>query len=212
MQKLLILGTHTLAEHLSDVISEIPGYEVVGFVENMDPERCLEPLAGLPVLWVESIGQLASTHKAVCGLGTTQRERFVTQVSEMGLAFETLVHPSAWISSRAEIGMGCFVNVHASVATAAVLGEQIFVNRGAMIGHHTRIGAYSSIQSGANIAGNSSVGDHTYVGMGAVILDHIKIGSGCIIGAGSVVTRDLPDAVKAAGVPATIIETGVERK
>jgi acetyltransferase EpsM len=56
------------------------------------------------------------------------------------------------------------------------------------------------------------IGDGTYVGMGATVLDNISIGKGCTIGAGSVVTKDLPDAVKVVGVPARIVETGVEPK
>ena len=39
MQKILILGTGVLAEELFDLIDEIPGYDVVGFVENLDESK-----------------------------------------------------------------------------------------------------------------------------------------------------------------------------
>lgn len=211
-EKIVILGTRTLAEHMADVTSEIPGCEVTAFVENMDRERCSEKLMGLPVIWVDELADLANSHMAVCGLATTHRKMFTDQVSAMGMKFATLSHPTAWVSSTAKLGTGCFLNVNAMVATQTVLGNHVMVNRGASIGHHTNIGDYVTIQPGVNIAGLVNIGDHTYVGMGAVVLDNITIGKGCIIGAGAVVTKDLPDAVQVVGVPAKIVKTDVEGK
>lgn len=50
-----------------------------------------------------------------------------------------------------------------------------------------------------------SVGSDVWVGGGAMILPGVKIGSRAVIGAGSVVTRDIPDAVFAAGNPCRVI-------
>lgn len=211
-RKIVILGARTLAEHMADVVSEIPGCEVVAFVENMDHSLVTKQLAGLPILWVDELEGLSDTHAAVSGLATTHRRRFVEQVSQMGIPFATLAHPTSWVSSTAELGRGCFLNVHTSVATRTVVGDHVMVNRGATIGHHTRIGNYVTVQPGANIAGMVSIGDRTYIGMGAVILDRITIGTGCIIGAGAVVTKDVPDATQVVGVPARIVKTDVEGK
>lgn len=49
------------------------------------------------------------------------------------------------------------------------------------------------------------IGSDVWVGGGAIILPGVKIGSKSIIGAGSVVTRDIPDAVFAAGNPCRVI-------
>lgn len=43
------------------------------------------------------------------------------------------------------------------------------------------------------------------VGGGAIILPGVRIGSRAVIGAGSVITRDIPDAVFAAGSPCRVI-------
>jgi len=40
MKKLLILGNKTLAVEIADLASEIQEYNVAGYVENMDPDRC----------------------------------------------------------------------------------------------------------------------------------------------------------------------------
>ena len=49
------------------------------------------------------------------------------------------------------------------------------------------------------------IGSDVWVGGGALILAGVRIGSRAVIGAGSVVTRDVPDAVFAAGNPCRVI-------
>ncbi len=49
------------------------------------------------------------------------------------------------------------------------------------------------------------IGSDVWVGGGAIILPGVRIGSRSVIGAGSVVTRDIPDAVFAAGNPCRVI-------
>jgi acetyltransferase-like isoleucine patch superfamily enzyme len=57
------------------------------------------------------------------------------------------------------------------------------------------------------LTGDIAVGDNTYIGIDTVILPGVSIGSNCIIGARSVVTKDIPDGIVAAGVPARAIST-----
>src|SRR6185436_19453194 len=54
------------------------------------------------------------------------------------------------------------------------------------------------------------IGSDVWVGGGAIILAGVRIGSRAVIGAGSVVTRDVPDAVFAAGNPCRVIRAIVE--
>jgi len=42
------------------------------------------------------------------------------------------------------------------------------------------------------------------------VIDRIRIGTGAIVAAGAVVTRDVPDHVQVAGVPARQVKTGVD--
>jgi hypothetical protein len=46
------------------------------------------------------------------------------------------------------------------------------------------------------------IGHDVWVGHGAVVLAGVRIGTGAVIGAGAVVTRDVPEYMIAAGVPA----------
>ena len=49
------------------------------------------------------------------------------------------------------------------------------------------------------------IGADVWVGGAAIILAGVRIGSRAVIGAGSVVTRDVPEAVFAAGNPCRVI-------
>jgi maltose O-acetyltransferase len=49
------------------------------------------------------------------------------------------------------------------------------------------------------------IGSDVWVGGGAIILPGVRVGSRAVIGAGSVVTRDIPEAVFAAGNPCRVI-------
>ena len=51
------------------------------------------------------------------------------------------------------------------------------------------------------------IGSDVWVGGGAIICPGVTIGSRSIVGAGSVVTRDIPDAVVAAGNPCRVLRT-----
>lgn len=211
-EPLLILGNRTLAVEIADVVSEIPGVRVAGFVENLDPERCREPLEGLPIYWVDELSRFATDHRAVCGLATTERSRFVDQVAALGMRFSTLVHPSARISRTSSLGEGSILSVGVVVGAQTHLGKHVFVNRGALIGHHTEIADYVTVHPGANIAGACHIGESTYIGIGSIVIDHIKIGAHSVVGAGAVVIQDVPDHVLVVGVPAKIVKENIPGK
>lgn len=209
---LLILGTRTLALEVADFLRDIPQYHLLGFVENLDRERCREKLEGFPILWVEELAALAATHWGVCALATTTRSLFTRQAADLGLRFATLIHPTAYVSASTEIGEGTIVSPGAVIASHSRVGRHVFINRGALIGHHTCIGDHVTIQPGANIAGHCEIGESTYIGMQAAVLDRLRVGRGVVVGAGAVVTKNLPDAVQVLGVPARIVKENIPPK
>lgn len=50
------------------------------------------------------------------------------------------------------------------------------------------------------------IGNNCWIGAGAVFLDGAKLGNGCVVGANTVVTKEFPDNVVIAGIPAKIIK------
>lgn len=211
-RRLLICGTRTYAEEVSDLASDIPGVEVVGFVENWDRDRCGETLEGLPIHWVDDLPNVAKGCVAVCALATTHRSLFTKQVEAHGVPFTSLVHPAARVSKRSRIGDGSIVAQGVLIGSHITIGRHVIFGRGGLVGHHTRIGDYCSILPGCNIAGNTRIGDACYVGMGSVIINNLTIGAHCVIGAGAVVVRDVPARCQVVGVPARVVKENIEGK
>ena len=208
----LILGNRLLAEEVADFASEIDGFRLAGFVENMNRRRCHELISGLPVHWVDALGSFAASHQAVVALTTTRRDRFVDQAVHHGIPFGSVIHPSAQVSRTSSIGEGSIVSPGVVIASHSRIGRHTLLNRGALIGHHTELGDYVSVNPGANIAGACSVGAQVYVGMGAVVLDKLTIGEGAVIGAGAVVTKNVPARALVVGVPASLAKSDVGPK
>lgn len=198
----LICGTRSFAVEVADLVSEIPGLEVSGFVENLDRDRCREPIDGLAVHWIDDVAELAATHLALCALVTTERSRFTDEMIQRGAGFATAVHPTARVSPRSDLGEGTIVSTGVMVGACTTVGRHVILNRGALVGHHSEIGDHASILPGANVAGNCRIGNAVSVGMGAIVLDNREVGEGAVIGAGSVVTRDVEPGAKVVGVPA----------
>ena len=211
LQPLLILGNTEFSVEIADVATAA-GWEVAGFVENLERARCSRLLEGLPVYWIDDVAELANTHEALCGLGTTLRSAYVDQARHLGFRFATAVHPTSVVSPKSSLGEGCVLGAGAVVAVHTSLGAHVIANRGALIGHHTQIGDFTTIGPGANVAGSCSIGEGSYVGMGAVVLNQIRIGAHSVIAAGAVVTDDVEDHVMVAGVPARVRKTGIEGK
>lgn len=105
----------------------------------------------------------------------------------------SLVHPSAVISSSAQIGPGATVLAGAIISTRARLGTSVFVNYAALVGHDVSVGDGAFIAPGARLLGEAEIGVRTQIGTNAVILPQVKVGSDAKISAGAVVTRDVPN-------------------
>jgi acetyltransferase EpsM len=209
-ERILILGARRFALEVADLISDMPGVQLEGFVENQERERCRTALIGLPVYWVDELARFAGTHSGVCAFGSTRRKIFVEQAAEQGFPFTTLVHPAARLSRTSTAGAGTVLWPGVIVSGGTRIGEHVIVNRGALIGHDVEIGNCVTVAPGANIAGCCRIASGSYVGMGAVIVERVTVGAGSVIAAGSVVSKDVPDHVMVAGMPAVVVKRDVD--
>ena len=89
---------------------------------------------------------------------------------------------------------------------AVVLHARTVIGKDCIIGQCVTIGGRSKHYEVPKI------GDNVYIGAGAKILGPITVGNNSVIGAGAVVLKDVPENSIVAGVPATIIKTGIDSK
>lgn len=60
-----------------------------------------------------------------------------------------------------------------------------------------------------NLPGNVVIGEHVWIAPGVRVMKGVSLGDGAIVGAGSIVTKDVPEACLAAGVPAKVVREKV---
>ena len=207
---ILILGTSRFSEEVAEWVDETPGLDMVGFVENLDREKCGTLLLGRPVHWIDALASMPRELSLLCGLGTTRRQRYIEQVAPLALPFATLVHPSAHVAPSARVGAGGLIGPGAMLATRVVLADHALVNKGAIIGHHSHIGAGVTIGLGARLGGGCVVEDGAYIAMGAILLENVRVGAGALVSAGALVTHDVPAHTQVMGMPARVVREGVD--
>ena len=108
-------------------------------------------------------------------------------------------------NARFEIGES-FINSDARIR----VHDSIRIGDGCAISHgFVCMDSNAHSLDGVRAANPVVIDDHVWIGTGVTVLPGVPIGRGSVIAAGSVVTKDVPAACLAAGVPARIIREDV---
>jgi acetyltransferase-like isoleucine patch superfamily enzyme len=123
-------------------------------------------------------------------------------------------------SKKAEVYSGFFkVNMGKRVRITGIptfgsepylitIGDDVTITNGVIF--HTHDGGVGILRNkypGINVFKPTKVGDNVFIGSNTTILPGITIGNNVVIGASSVVTKDIPDNVVVAGVPAKVLHS-----
>ena len=133
------------------------------------------------------------------------RHTLAGRLASRGAKFITLVHPNAYVSPSARIGIGCIVSPFASVGSHAQLEDHILLVMYASVAHDCKIGSYCSLSPYSAAAGGVVVGSKVFFGSHAVVTPMRRIGQESKIAAGAVVYRDVPELSLATGNPAKVL-------
>lgn len=114
----------------------------------------------------------------------------------------TVIHPTAVISSSAQITAGAFIAACAVLGPECSLGASTIINHGAVVDHEVSVGACSHVAPNSTLGGNVKVGHGVLIGAGATVLPGVHIGDGAIVAAGAVVLKDVAAYTTVKGIPA----------
>lgn len=87
------------------------------------------------------------------------------------------------------------------------MGNHVSISWATFINHDGGVWVLGAKHPEIDVVKSITIGDNVFIGHGSIIMPGVTIGNNVVIGAGSVVTKDIPNGVVAAGVPAKAIKT-----
>jgi sugar O-acyltransferase (sialic acid O-acetyltransferase NeuD family) len=206
-----LIGAGGGSRDLFDVLDAC-SREVVGFIVDAQYSLPGSLVNDLPVLggfdWLEKHLTLV---EVICGLGASNlRFRLVQRAAEIGATFCSVVHPSAILSPRVEIGLGTSIAAGCVLTNDIRIGNHVQINIGCTVSHDTLIEDFATLSPGVHIAGNVRLQSGCFIGIGTSIIERKQIGCWSIVGAGSSIINDVPPNTTVVGVPGKVIMTRPE--
>jgi sugar O-acyltransferase (sialic acid O-acetyltransferase NeuD family) len=139
-------------------------------------------------------------------LGDGKRRAVLFEYLEgLGACLAVVVAPTAYVSTRSEIGDGTMVMHGAFVNANVRIGENCIVNSRAVIEHDCRVGSNCHLSTGSVLNGGCVLGDDVFLGSNSTVLQSVTIPCGTVIGAGAVVTKSIREAGTYVGIPARLM-------
>jgi sugar O-acyltransferase (sialic acid O-acetyltransferase NeuD family) len=178
-------------------------YQPAGFLDG-DPQRRGGEWAGLPILGgLEVMGSLAEDAAVALAVGSNRaRAELARAITERGRSLATVIHPSAVVAQGVRLQDGTYVGPLAILHSDAQVGRGCIVNSASVVEHDCWLEDWVHLSPRAVLGGGVWIGAGTHVGLGAIVLPGLTLGPWSTLGAGAVMTRSLPGAVTAVGVPA----------
>ncbi len=201
MKRLAILGASGHGKVVAD-LAEQCGWEVV-FFDDAFPQLQLNGAWRVVGNTADLLHQIDKYPEVSVAIGHNRtRLAKLALLRNSGFTAVTLVHPRAFVSSRAVLGAGVVVFAGAIVNAFANVGDGCILNTLCSVDHDCDLGAGVHISPGVNLAGSVVVGEASWIGIGASVRQLLKIGSDVIVGAGATVVNDIQDSLTVVGVPA----------
>ncbi len=214
MIPLIVFGTGGNSMEIVETVRAInacspdgPRYTCIGFLDD-DRSRHGTTLHDLPVL-----GPISSAREFgaqfVNGIGGPGnfwlRPAIVAMAGLPAERFETLVHPSASVSSTARLGHGVVVFPQAAIGSLAHVEDHVLVLPNSVVSHDVTVGPHTLIAAGVCISSRVSVGANCYLGTRSCVIGSTRIGDRALVGMGSAVLHDVTEEAVVVGTPARFL-------
>lgn len=197
MEKIVLVGTSSLAAQTLDFIERYQLFEVIGFTINESFIR--EPVfLNKPVFPIEELDKYID--KNIVKLFSTvswynylnrERKKIYDILKNMGFKFANLISPHALVYTK-DIGEGNWIHDFAHIGYGVHIGNNNVFRMKCVIGHDSIIGNHNFFAVDSVVGGHDYFEDCCFVGLNALIHNRVVVGTKCVIGGGAIVKRDLP--------------------
>lgn len=200
MEKLIIIGLSTNAQHVYEFVKCYNLYEIVGFAVNESYKTC-DSFKGLPVYSLESLEEEYGSDDFVVFIAllwnnlNRDRRQIYEYCKYKKYRMINLISPHAVIRGNIK-GDNCWIHDFVIIQNDAVLESNIAVMASTLIGANTHVESHCFFGARSILGGGSTIGEQSFVGLGTIIFDGTQIGKKCILGACTAVKRNMPDFSK----------------
>ncbi|RDW22406.1 acetyltransferase [Oceanobacillus arenosus] len=204
--RVIILGDGGHSRVIQEMIFANGEYEVVAVLDDKYKQGFqTKGIIHAPIAFLTRL--FNKNTKVVVAIGDNVIRKLI--VERLHLSQEDylpVIHPTAVVSSTAEIGNGTVIMPNVVINAKAVIGNHCIINTAAIIEHDNTIEDYTHISPNATLTGNVTTGEGVHIGSAATVIPGIHLGSWSVIGAGSTVIEHIPAFSKAVGSPTRIIK------
>lgn len=198
MEKLVLVGTSSLAAETLDFVERYQLFDVIGFTVNKAYIK--EPVfLGRPVFPIEELDKYIDKEdvklfSTVSWYNYLNRERkkIFDLLKGYGYKFANLISPHALVYTN-DIGEGNWIHDFAHIGYGVHIGDDNVLWVKCFIGHYSVIGNHNCFIANAIVGGHDYFSDCCFVGLSALVHNRVVVGNKCVIGGGAIVKRDLPD-------------------
>lgn len=188
------------------------GYKFAALID--DTVNKISPIEDVPIIYGKEnlnlflMKQNTSNYGFVLAIGNPYghiRIKLNFYLKSLGLTPISFADPSSLICESVSYGEGVQIMPASIIHNNVNIGNQCIINTKSLIEHDCILRDGVEVGPGAVLCGRVIVGENSWIGANATINPRIKIGKNSIVGSGAVVTKDTPDNVILAGVPARVI-------
>lgn len=196
MNRLIIIGTSTTAEHVYSFVKEYNLFDIQGFAVDATYKK-QDTFLGEPLFEIEDLENIMDKKNDLLFVAilwnrlNADRRDVYLRLQSQGFKFANLVSPTAKIRGKI-LGDNCWFHDYVIVQHDAVIGSNTLVMAYSVVGAHVELKSHCFVAAKSVIGGNCKVGEQCFLGIASIILDDRKIGNKCIVGAATVVKRDMP--------------------
>lgn len=198
----LLIGAGGHCKVVIDVL-RASGLEPYGI---LDPHTRATSVLGVPILGGDDQANRLfelGYRRALVAIGDNSLRRQIgRKLACFGFNLVNAIHPSAVVSSWAELSEGIVVMPNAVINAGARIGAFAIVNTAAIVEHDCVVGEAAHVAPRSVMGGNVVLGDEVLFGIGAVARPLSRIGARTVVGAGAVVVGSLGPDLVVTGTPA----------
>jgi sugar O-acyltransferase (sialic acid O-acetyltransferase NeuD family) len=200
IKRVAMIGAGRGAVQILDLISHLDDYTAAVIYDDTDEKQGMN-VYGTPIVGKVDFDNIALDYQAgrfdyivnAVSVSNEFRKRCFDELSQRGVPYCNLIHPSCVIGQYVTMGTGNILFPFGHIGPNTIIGNDCFFTAKVSIEHHNVVGSHCTCGPCLMTSGSVNIGDCTKFGTGVFVEPLIEIGSNSLIASGTIITNNVPD-------------------